>query len=364
MEGRRDYYETLGVARTASTEEIRSAYRKLALKYHPDRNPDDKEAERKFKEVSEAYETLSDTQKRSTYDLGGADPGGFSAGGGPANWEQVFNHFSSIFGRAQPFPDVFGTSQGRPNSASRGDNLEVALQVDFVDSVLGCMRAVEFVRNEVCGTCNGTCARPGSKTSRCDICRGTGMVGKNAGFFMLQRPCQPCGGTGRRILSPCTACFGRGLIRAKRSLEVKVPPGVDNGTRLRMAGQGNASNDGGAPGDAVCAVVVRPHPTLRRMGKDIHCDVLVKFHEAALGAEFGVTTVDGVRTLRVPKATGVGAQLRMKGFGVPDRYGRGDQVVRILVEMPTSLTRRQEELLQEYAKIDQEQEKSRGRTAS
>jgi molecular chaperone DnaJ len=352
------------VARTASTEEIRSAYRKLARKYHPDVNPGDKEAEKKFKEVSEAYEVLSDTQKRSTYDLGGSDPGGFQPGGAPANWEQVFNHFSTIFGAQPGFTDFFGMGAGRPRGGSRGDNIELGLQIEFVESVLGGARVIEYLRNEICSLCKGSCAMPGTKTMKCDTCRGTGFVGKNAGFFMVQQPCTSCGGMGKRILSRCTTCHGRGLMRLKHRLEVKVPPGVEPGTRLRLAGQGNASIDGGAPGDVICTVLVQPHPTLRRMGKDVHCDVLVKFHEAVLGAEFGVTTVDGVRTLRVPKGTGVGALVRMRGFGVPDRYGRGDQVVRIMVEMPTTVTRRQEELLQEYARIDEEQDRSRGRTAS
>lgn len=363
MEGRRDYYGTLSVARTASTEEIRSAYRKLALKFHPDRNPGNKEAEAKFKEVSEAYEVLSDTQKRSTYDLGGADGLGVSGGGaGPQNWEEVFNHFTNIFGKPAGFTDFFGVGGGRHRAGTRGDNIELGLQIDFVESVLGGARTADFLRNEICETCKGSCARPGTKTTKCDTCRGSGMVGTNAGFFMLQRPCSSCGGTGARILSPCTSCSGRGLVRLKRRLEVKIPPGVDPAARLRLAGQGNASTDGGAPGDVIFIVLVNPHPTLRRMGKDIHCDVLVKFHEAALGAEFGVTTVDGVRALRIPKGTVVGAQIRMRGLGVPDRYGRGDQVVRVMVEMPTTMTKRQEELLAEYARIDEEL--SRGRTAS
>lgn len=363
MEQKRDYYELLGVARSASTDEIRSAYRKLALKYHPDRNPNDKECERKFKEISEAYDILSDDQKRRLYDMGGHAGlhGQATRDFQTASVAEIFSTFAEIFGGTM-MDDFFGVSRGGRRGPTPGTNLRIEISIDFKEAVLGTKKTIEIMRQEPCGTCKGTKAKPGTSSSTCTSCSGRGVVGKNAGFFVLQQTCPSCGGQGVKIDSHCSACRGSGFSNAKREIEIAIPAGVagasdDEGTRLRLTGQGGMSPDGGPSGDLYCDVTVRPDRFFRREGRDLHCKLAVMFHQAALGAEIDVPTLEGKGSLKLSKGTHSGTLLRMRGQGAPDKKGRGDQIVEIVVEVPTKLTKRQEELLAEFGQIEQEQRK-------
>ncbi len=357
MDEKRDYYELLGVERNASTDQIRAAYRKLALKYHPDRNPDDKEAERKFKEISQAYDVLSDDQKRSLYDrfghegLRGTPQRDFQT----ASFEDIFEAFGEIFGDRSIFGDFFGVGRGR-RGAARGASLRVELEIEFKESAAGTKKTVELRVHEVCGTCRGSGAKPGTSPAVCSSCGGRGVVQRSAGFFSIQQTCPACGGEGKRIVSPCGECRGQGLVRARREIENSIPAGIENGTRLRMSGQGEAARDGGPAGDLYCDIYVKPHPFFKRDGNDIYCELPVGFAQAALGAEIEVPTLEGKGVLRIPRGTASGSLLRMRGLGVTglNGRGRGDQIVRVTVAVPGKLTKRQEELLAEFAKIEQE----------
>jgi len=360
VDEKRDYYELLGVERKATTDEIRSAYRKLALKYHPDRNPSDKEAEVKFKAISEAYDVLSDEKKRPLYDqyghegLRGQPQRDFQS----ASFQDIFESFADIFGGSDsPLGDFFGVARGGRRGPQRGASLRVEFQIDFKEAALGTKKTIELQRHERCTTCSGSGAKPGTSRSTCSTCAGRGVVGRNAGFFMLQSSCPSCGGAGTRITSPCATCKGEGLVGAKREIEVTIPAGIENGTRMRVSGQGEASRDGGPSGDLYCDIYVREHEFFRRHENDIVCEIPVGFSQAAMGAEIEVPTLLGKSLLKIPKGTASGALLRMRGLGVTGVNGRGkgDQIVRIVVSVPTKLTKRQEELLGEFAKIEQEQ---------
>jgi molecular chaperone DnaJ len=359
VEDKRDYYELLGVAKTASQDEIRSAYRKAALKFHPDRNPGDKDAERKFKEISEAYDVLSDEKKRPLYDQFGHEGlrGQATRDYQSASFQDIFEAFGDIFGGSDsPFGDFFGMGRGGRRGTRRGASLRVELEIDFKEAALGTKKTIELARHELCGTCQGSGSKPGTSTATCTSCGGRGVVGRNAGFFVLQQTCPACGGEGKRIVSPCADCRGAGMVRAKREIEIQIPAGIENATRMRVGGQGEASRDGGGAGDLYCDIFVKEHPFFKRDGNDLYCEISVPFGLAAMGGEIDVPTLEGRGTLKVSKGTASGALLRMRGLGVTgvNGRGRGDQIVRVVVAVPGKLTKRQEELLQEFSKIEQE----------
>jgi molecular chaperone DnaJ len=362
VDDKRDYYELLGIDRKASSEEIRSAYRKLALKYHPDRNPDNKEAEASFKAISEAYDVLSDEKKRPLYDQYGKDGlrGQAQRDFQSASFQDIFEAFGDIFGSGgaeSPLGDFFGVSRGGRRGPQRGASLRVEFELDFKEAALGTKKTIELQRHERCDTCSGSGAKPGTSKSTCSSCGGRGSVARNAGFFMLQSTCPACGGEGQRITSPCANCKGAGLVRVKREIEVTIPAGIENGTRMRVSGQGEQSRDGGPSGDLYCDIYVREHEFFARHENDIVCEIPVTFAQASMGAEIDVPTLQGKSTLKVPKGTPSGQLLRMKGLGVTgvNGRGRGDQIVRVVVSVPTKLTKRQEEILAEFSKIEQEQ---------
>jgi molecular chaperone DnaJ len=358
VDEKRDYYELLGVARGASAEEIRSAYRKHALKFHPDRNPGNAEAERKFKELSEAYDVLSDEQKRKLYDQFGHEGlrGTAQRDYRNASFQDIFESFADIFGEGGGFGDFFGMGKGR-RGPRRGASLRVEFEIDFKEAALGTKKTIELQRHERCKTCSGSGAKPGTSRSACAPCGGRGVVGRNAGFFMLQQTCPSCAGAGTRITSPCGDCRGQGLVRVKREIEISIPAGIENETRMRVAGQGEESPDGGSAGDLYCDIYVRDHEFFRRVNNDVLCEIPVTFAQAALGAEIEVPTLQGKASLKVPRGTASGSLLRLKGQGVTsvNGRGRGDQLVRVTVAVPTKLGKRQEELLAEFAKLEQEQ---------
>lgn len=349
MQTKRDYYEVLGVARGASAEEIKKAYRKLALKYHPDRNPGDKEAEEKFKEAAEAYAILSDPEKRAQYDqfghsLGGAGFSGFQG------FEDAFRGFGDIFGDL--FDDFFGTAGRSRGGARRGSDLEVPVEVTLEEAAKGREVSLQFSRRETCGTCSGSGAASGTKKSVCPECRGAGEIRITQGFFSLRRTCPRCQGEGERIEKPCPDCRGRGRVERTRKLNVKIPPGIDTDSRLKMTGEGEVGERGGPRGDLYVHVVVRPHSIFVRQTNDLYCEMLIPFTAAALGGEVSVPTLDGQVRLRIPQGTPSGKVFRLREKGVPflGGNGRGDQLVRIEIEVPTRLNEKERALLQEWAR--------------
>jgi molecular chaperone DnaJ len=359
-EKRRDYYEILGVSRGAADDEIKKAYRRLAVQFHPDRNPGDKhkEAEERFKEINEAYQVLSDPEKRAQYDryghaafqgAGGGPGGGFGGFDFTQGFEEVF---SDIFG------DFFGTGRGRSRSRTRrGDDLRYDLEVDFEEAARGAEKVVKFQRLTQCEACNGTRARGGSASVKtCPNCRGTGQVRTQQGFFSIATTCAQCRGDGSIIVDPCPQCQGQGRVRRQESLSVRIPPGVDNGSRLKLRGEGEAGYAGGPAGDFYVVIHVREHPLFVRQDNDIIIEVPISFPQAALGGEIDVPTLDGKVKLKIPAGTQSSKILRLKGKGIVDLhgYGRGDELVKIVVETPKRLTARQREILEEFAKISGE----------
>ncbi|HXZ87208.1 MAG TPA: molecular chaperone DnaJ [Candidatus Binataceae bacterium] len=353
---KRDYYEVLGVTRSANDDDLKKAYRRLAIQFHPDRNPGDKEAEEKFKELNEAYQVLSEPERRAQYDRfghaafqGPQGPGGFGGFDFTQGFEEVF---SDIFG------DFFGTGRGRSRSRSRrGDDLRYDLEVEFEEAARGTEKVVKFQRLTTCEACNGSRARGGSEGARtCPNCRGTGQVRTQQGFFSISTTCGQCRGEGMIIADPCPKCQGQGRVRKPVSLSVKIPPGVDNGSRLKLRNEGEAGFGGGPNGDLYVVVHVKDHALFVRQDNDVVIEVPVSFPQAALGAEIEVPTLEGKIKLKVPAGTQSGKVLRLKGKGFIDLhgYGRGDQLVRIVVETPRRLTARQRELLEEFAKLSGE----------
>jgi molecular chaperone DnaJ len=352
---RRDYYEVLGVERSADEQAIKSAYRRLAHRYHPDKNPGDKQAEDSFKEASEAYEVLSDPDKRARYDqFGHANGGGF---GGAAS-STINDIFGDIFG------EMFGGGR-RARPRTRGSDLRYHLEIGFEEAAFGMTARISIPRSKMCETCRGSGAKPGTGPRTCPTCGGAGEIRLTQGFFSIARTCHHCQGQGRVIVDRCAACGGAGATREQATVEVKVPPGVDTGTRLKLGGEGEpAPVPGGAPGDLYVVVQVREHPVFRREDTEILCDMPISFAQAALGTSIEVPTLDGPAKLKIPGGTQTGKVFRLKGKGVPSLSGggRGDQHVRVFVETPTHLTREQRELLEKFASISGEETNPQSRT--
>ena len=347
---KRDYYEILGVERGADEVEVKKAYRRVAMKHHPDRNAGDAASEEKFKEANEAYEVLSDAQKRATYDqfghagLDGQGGGGFGGGcgGGGAN-------FSDIFGDV--FGDIFGQAAGRGRSGpQRGADLRYNLEIDLEDAVHGSTVKIRVPTLETCEECSGSGARRGSSPVSCTTCGGAGQIRMQQGFFSVQQTCPNCRGKGKMIKDPCSGCHGRGRVEKQKTLSVKIPPGVDTGDRIRLAGEGEAGPDGGGSGDLYVQVAVRPHAIFQRDGKHLYAEVPISFADAALGGELEVPTLEGRVKLRVPPETQTGKLFRLRGKGVkPVRGGAvGDLLCRVVVETPVNLTKKQKDLLGEF----------------
>ncbi|HUI83343.1 MAG TPA: molecular chaperone DnaJ [Candidatus Binatia bacterium] len=348
---KRDYYEVLGVARTANDQEIKSAYRKLALQYHPDRNPGNAEAEERFKECSEAYAVLADSEKRARYDRFGHAGVGAAAGQGFGGFDAtVFNDFQDIFGDIFGFGDLFGGQPGRRRSrAQRGADLREDLSIQFEEAVFGVTRQMQVRRHEECDQCKGSGIAPGRSPITCTTCGGHGQMRYQQGFFSISRSCGTCGGTGKLIVDPCNQCRGQGRIVRERTVTVKVPAGIEEGARILYSGEGEAGVYGGSPGDLYVVLHVSEHAFFERDGKNLHCVVPISFSQAALGAELQVPTLEGMETLKIPEGTQSGANFRLKHKGVPvlNGRGRGDLIVQVRVQTPSKLSKRQRELLEE-----------------
>lgn len=351
---KRDYYEVLGVAREATDQQIKSAYRKLALKYHPDRNPGDATAEERFKEAAEAYSVLADAQKRQMYDrFGHAGVSGAGAGAGGfdptvfAGFEDIFGSLGDLFG----FGDVFG-GRRRRGGPQRGADLRYDLEISFDESFAGAETSIQIPREETCDTCSGSGAAPGTQPEVCGQCRGSGQLRFQQGFLTVARPCPACRGTGRVISKPCQACRGAGRIGRDRKITVKIPPGIASGQRLRMYGEGEHGTAGGPPGDLYVVVHVQEHALFHREGDDLYCEFPINFPTLALGGDIRVPTMKGDEEIHVPGGTQPGARFKLRGKGMPNVSGRGhgDLYVIARVAVPKKLSREQKHLLEELAK--------------
>ena len=345
----KDYYQILGVSREATEEEIKKSYRKIAMQYHPDRNPGNREAEERFKIASEAYEVLRDPQKRGVYDrygIEGLKGTGFT---GFRGFEDIFSAFGDIF---EDFFG-FGATHKRGTRARAGADLRYDMKLSFHDAAFGKEAEIEIRKNVLCDVCNGTGAKPGTHPTNCPNCKGTGQVTRSQGFFTVSTTCTQCHGQGKFIPHPCKECRGSGNVRKSKSIQVKIPAGVDTGSKLRIRGEGEEGERGGPSGDLFIFIFVDPHDFFSRDGDDIVCQIGISFTQAALGTEIEVPTLDGTKTLTIPKGSEAGDIFRIKGEGFPRLrgYGRGDQVVQIIVRTPKNLTRRQEELLREFEEI-------------
>ncbi len=344
---KRDYYEVLGVDKSATAAEMKKAYRRVAMKHHPDRNPGDAVSEDKFKEASEAYEVLSNEEKRAAYDrFGHAGVDGQQAGGGFGGGAGA-GGFSDIFGDV--FGDIFGGGGGARGPAP-GNDLRYNLEVDLADAVQGTTVSIQVPTLVECGTCDGSGAEPGSKPITCGTCAGSGQVRMQQGFFAVQQACPNCRGRGQIISKPCKSCRGAGRVEKRKTLSVKVPAGVDNGDRIRLSGEGEASAGGGPSGDLYVEIHVKPHEIFQREGKHLYCDVPIGFVKAALGGELEVPTLEGRVNLKIPAETQTGKMFRIGGRGVkPVRGGaKGDLLCRVVVETPVKLSNKQRKILEEF----------------
>ncbi len=356
---KRDYYEVLGVSKDASAEEIKKAYRKLARKYHPDANPDNKEeAEAKFKEAAEAYAVLSDPDKRAQYDRfghAGTDGQGFGGFGD-------FGFGGGDFGSINDIFDIFfgGGSSRRSSGPQKGADLRLNMELSFKEAAFGVERDIKVPRYEQCETCGGSGAAPGTAPKTCGMCHGTGQIQQAVntpfGRIVQSRTCSHCHGEGKIIDKPCPTCHGGGRVKRSRTIHVRIPAGVDNGTRIRLNGEGELGVKGGPPGDLYVYISVRPHKIFKRDGNDVFCEIPISFAQAALGDVISVPTLDGEETLKVPEGTQTGAVFRLRGKGIPyvNGAGRGDQHVQVKIVTPTKLTDQQKELLRQFAKLSGE----------
>lgn len=345
----RDYYQTLEIDRNATEADIKKTYRKLAFKYHPDKNPGDKKCEEKFKEINEAYTCLSDPGKRANYDTYGTTEdigiGGFGFG-------DFTSDFGDIFGDI--FGDFFGTFTGKRRiRPTKGADLRYDLELNLSEAVRGTEKIINIPRWEICLSCKGNGSKDGKNLTSCPTCKGSGQSRFQQGFFTIARTCSRCSGSGKIITNPCVECRGKGKIRKQRSVSIKVPPGLDTGIKLRVTGEGEAGNLGGPYGDLYVIINVAPHPFFKRKGTDLLCEVPISFTQAILGGEIEVPTIDGKVFIKIPAGTPSGRVFHLKGKGVPrlGGYGRGDQFVTVYIDVPKKLTRRQKELLHEFAEI-------------
>jgi molecular chaperone DnaJ len=350
MPNKKDFYEILGVNRDAGEEEIKKSYRKLAMKFHPDRNPDSKEAEEKFKEAKEAYEVLSDAEKRRAYDAyghAGVNPQMGGAG------QEGFGGFSEAFGDI--FGEIFGGGRGRGGAqVYRGADLRYNLDITLEQAARGTETKIRIPTLDECETCHGTGAKPGTSAKTCHTCGGAGQVRMQQGFFSIQQTCPTCHGTGKVIPEPCATCNGAGRVKKHKTLSVKIPAGVDDGDRIRLSGEGEAGVNGGPPGDLYVVVQLKPHAVFQREGADLHCEMPISFTVAALGGDISIPTLDGEAKIKIPAETQSGQVFRLRGKGIkPIRQSvSGDLMCHVVVETPVRLTDRQRELLRELEEIN------------
>jgi molecular chaperone DnaJ len=351
MATKRDYYEVLGVNKDASDEEIKKAYRKLAMKHHPDRNPDSKDAEERFKEAKEAYEMLSDAEKRRAYDAyghAGVNPQMAGAGeGGPGFGGGFAEAFGDIFG------DIFGAGRARSN-VYRGADLRYNLEISLEQAARGTETKIRIPAMEECETCKGSGAKPGTHPKTCSTCNGSGSVRISQGFFSIQQTCPTCHGTGKQIADPCASCRGAGRVKKHKTLQVKIPAGIDEGDRIRLAGEGEAGVNGGPPGDLYVVIHLKEHSVFQRDGDDLHCEMPISFTDAALGGEIDIPTLDGHAKIKIPPETQTGQTFRLRGKGIKGVRSSypGDLLCQVAVETPIKLTERQRELLRELEEIN------------
>ena len=351
-----DYYEVLGISGTASSDEIKKVYRKLAMKFHPDRNPGDKEAEEKFKQATEAYEVLSDSKKRQIYDTYGFE-GLKSRGYQGPDFEDVFSSFGDIFG------DIFGFGRGETQRSKqgpmRGSDLRYDLSITFMEAVHGISKDIEIERPDTCWTCEGTGLRPGYKAETCSACNGRGQVVRAQGFFRMSTTCPECRGEGEIIKDPCADCNGVGLVKSKKKVALKIPAGVDTGAKMRLHGTGEGGRKGGPAGDLYVIIHVAPHEFFLREGDLIYCQYPLNFDQAALGCSLEVPTIHGEKNIKIPKGTQTGQRFTLKNEGVQHLRGnvRGDMIVEVTVVTPKKLTKKQKELLQEFGELERQKVK-------
>lgn len=367
MAEKRDYYEVLGIQKGADEATIKKAYRTMAKKYHPDMNPGDKDAEAKFKEVNEAYEVLSNPEKKSRYDqfghagvdpsaAGGAGAGGYGGFGGFGDMGDIFDSF---------FGGGFSSSSARSNAPRQGSDIEIEADITFEEAAFGVKKDLAFKRIELCPDCNGSGAKKGTSPETCSACRGTGQIKQvqktMLGNMMTSRPCTKCGGKGKIIKTPCPTCGGRGVVSKNKRIKLDIPAGIDNGQYLQKRGFGNAGANGGPYGDLLIGIRIKPHPIFKRRGADVFCEVPITFTEAALGGEIDVPTIHGTQKFKIPEGTQTGTSFTIKGKGIKKVFGMGDHNFTVTVDVPKNLNAKQKELLKEFAALDKgENNKNKG----